>query len=32
VFPLLEKSLQEETLTKLGQSWMQRQAAPASRA
>jgi hemerythrin-like domain-containing protein len=32
VFPLLEKSLQQETLTKLGQSWMRRQAAPASRA
>jgi len=27
VFPLLEKALQEETLTELGKSWMQRQAA-----
>ncbi len=27
VFPLLERSLQEETLTELGQNWMQRQAA-----
>jgi hemerythrin-like domain-containing protein len=32
VFPLLEKVLQEETLTELGQSWMQRQATLASRA
>jgi len=31
VFPLLEKVLQEETLTELGQSWMQRQATLASR-
>lgn len=26
VFPFLEKTLQEETLTELGQAWMQRQA------
>jgi len=32
VFPLLEKSLGEETLTALGKTWMQRQAAPAGRA
>lgn len=31
VFPLLERSLDEETLTALGDTWMQRQAAPASR-
>jgi hemerythrin-like domain-containing protein len=30
VFPLLEKTLQEETLAELGQSWLQRQAAAAS--
>jgi len=30
VFPLLEKSLQEETLTQLGQTWMRREAAPAT--
>jgi hemerythrin-like domain-containing protein len=30
VFPLLEKVLQEETLTELGQSWLGRQAAPAN--
>ncbi len=29
VFPFLEKTLQEETLTELGQAWMQRQARPA---
>jgi hemerythrin-like domain-containing protein len=27
VFPLLEKALQEETLRKLGETWLQRQAA-----
>jgi len=27
VFPLLEKALQEETLTELGKSWMERRAA-----
>jgi hemerythrin-like domain-containing protein len=27
VFPLLEKMLQQETLAKLGQNWMQRPAA-----
>ena len=32
VFPLLEKLLQEETLTKLGQSWMQQRSTVASRA
>jgi hemerythrin-like domain-containing protein len=32
VFPLLERSLGEETLTALGKTWMQRQAAPAIRA
>ena len=32
VFPLLEKVLQKETLTELGKSWLQRQAASASRA
>jgi len=32
VFPLLEKSLGEETLTALGKTWMQRQAVPAGRA
>jgi hemerythrin-like domain-containing protein len=31
VFPLLERSLKEETLTALGKTWMQREAAPASR-
>ena len=30
VFPLLERSLGEETLTALGETWMQRPAAPAS--
>ena len=30
VFPLLEQSLQEETLTDLGQTWLQRTAEPAS--
>ena len=30
VFPLLERVLQEETLTELGQTWMQRQAAAAA--
>jgi len=29
VFPVLEESLGEETLTALGETWMQRQAAPA---
>jgi hemerythrin-like domain-containing protein len=29
VFPLLEKSLQRDTLTDLGKNWMQRQPAPA---
>ena len=29
VFPLLEKVLRQETLTELGKSWLQRQAAPA---
>jgi hemerythrin-like domain-containing protein len=29
VFPLLERTLQEETLSELGQNWMQRQAATA---
>jgi hemerythrin-like domain-containing protein len=32
VFPLLERSLGEETLTALGETWMQRVAVPASRA
>jgi hemerythrin-like domain-containing protein len=32
VFPLLEKVLQEETLTKLGQSWMLQRSPAASRA
>jgi len=32
VFPLLEKALQEETLTALGQTWMRRQAPVANRA
>ena len=32
VFPLLEKALQPETLTALGEIWMQRQPAPANRA
>ena len=32
VFPLLEKLLQEETLTELGQGWMQRRGPVASRA
>jgi hemerythrin-like domain-containing protein len=32
VFPLLEKVLQPETLADLGQSWLQRQVVPASRA
>ena len=31
VFPLLEKALQAETLAELGQNWMQRKPAPASR-
>ena len=31
VFPLLEKLLQEETLTELGQGWMQRRGPVASR-
>jgi hemerythrin-like domain-containing protein len=30
VFPLLEKSLQEDTLTELGENWMRRQAVPAN--
>ena len=30
VFPFLERTLQEETLLELGQTWMQRQAVPAS--
>ena len=30
VFPLLEQVLQKETLTELGQGWLQRQAVPAS--
>jgi hemerythrin-like domain-containing protein len=32
VFPLLEKALQEDTLTELGQSWMERAAEPAKSA
>ena len=32
VFPLLEKVLQPDTLAALGQSWLQRQAAPTSQA
>ncbi|MGD0258696.1 MAG: hemerythrin domain-containing protein [Verrucomicrobiota bacterium] len=32
VFPLLEKVLRQETLAELGQSWLQRQATPASHA
>ena len=32
VFPLIEKVLRQETLAELGQSWLQRQAAPASHA
>ena len=32
VFPLLEKVLQAETLTELGQNWLQRKPVPASRA
>ena len=32
VFPLLEGSLQEETLIRLGKTWMQRKAVPATRA
>jgi hemerythrin-like domain-containing protein len=32
VFPLLEKMLQEDTLTELGQTWMQRRPSLASRA
>jgi hemerythrin-like domain-containing protein len=32
VFPLLEKALHPETLAELGQSWLQRQAAPVSQA
>jgi hemerythrin-like domain-containing protein len=32
VFPLIEKMLRQETLAELGQSWLQRQAAPASHA
>jgi hypothetical protein len=32
VFPLVEQVLQEETLVELGQSWLQRQAAPANHA
>ena len=31
VFPMLEKALQEETLTDLGKTWIQRQGAEASR-
>ena len=31
VFPLLEKSLREETLTELGETWLQRQAGAAGR-
>jgi hemerythrin-like domain-containing protein len=30
VFPLLEQALQAETLTELGQNWLQRQAEPVS--
>jgi hemerythrin-like domain-containing protein len=29
VFPLLDRTLQEETLSELGKSWMQRESAPA---
>jgi hemerythrin-like domain-containing protein len=32
VFPLLEKALQEDTLTELGQSWMERAVEPAKSA
>ena len=32
VFPLLDKVLHKETLTELGQSWLQRQATPANQA
>jgi hemerythrin-like domain-containing protein len=32
VFPLLEQALQEETLAELGQTWLDRQGAPASQA
>ncbi len=32
VFPLLERTLEEETLTELGNTWMQREAVPASAA
>ena len=32
VFPLLEEAMHEDTLMALGETWMQRQAVPASRA
>jgi hemerythrin-like domain-containing protein len=32
VFPLLEKALQEDTLTELGQNWMERAVEPAKSA
>ena len=32
VFPFLDKVLHKETLTELGQSWLQRQATPANQA
>jgi hemerythrin-like domain-containing protein len=32
VFPLLEKSLEEKTLTALGKAWLERQPVPAARA
>ena len=31
IFPFLEKSLQQETLTELGSNWLRRHAVPASR-